>query len=145
MNLKILKLTSDAIVPKYAKDDDAAFDLCSVETRAIMKGEHAIIKTGISMEIPNGFFGSVRDRSGLAAKNAIHTMAGVIDSGYRGEIGVVLVNLGKEDFHVGKGMRIAQMIIQKCEHVTIIEIDSKIDSLSESSRGTTGFGSTGLK
>ena len=93
------------------------------------------------MAIPEGYFGNIRDRSGLAAKQAAHCLAGVIDSGYRGEVGVVMVNLGKEPIEILKNDRIAQMIIQKIETPTITEVDD----LDATTRGEGGFGSTGTK
>jgi|SRR3989344_1838313 len=141
MKIKVKKIHSDAVIPDYAKDGDAGFDLHSLEEKILAAGEKAVIKTGIKIEIPNGYFGSIRDRSGLAAKNALHCLAGVVDSGYRGEIGIVMINLGKDEFKINRGDRIAQMLIQKVERVEIEEVEE----LSESFRGESGFGSTGLK
>ena len=92
------------------------------------------------MELPEGFVGLVWDKSGLAIKNGIKTMAGVIDSGYRGEIGIVLANLSDQDFKIEKGQKIAQMLIQKVEWAEIEEVKE----LSKTKRGDGGFGSTGL-
>jgi len=139
--IKIKKINSYAIIPKYAHEGDAGFDLCSVEEYILSPGEKEIVKTGLQMEIPEGYFGSIRDRSGMAAKHAIHTLAGVVDSHYRGEVGVVLINLGKEKYEVKKGDRIAQMIIQPVETAKIEEVNE----LSETKRGEGGFGSTGVK
>lgn len=140
MKIKIKKINPDAVIPKYAHEGDAGFDLCSIEDYILKPMERRTVKTGIQIEIPKGYFGSIRDRSGLAAKHSIHTLAGVVDSHYRGEIGVVLINLGKEEFKINKEDRIAQMLIQP---VLIGEIE-ETDSLSETSRGEGGFGSTGL-
>ena len=137
--IKVKRINSDAVIPSYAKDGDAGFDLHSTEEKILASGEKAVIKTGIKMEIPNGYFGSIRDRSGLAAKYSLHCLAGGVDSGYRGEIGVVMINLGKEEFKINKGDRIAQMLIQRFERVEIEEVEE----LNESSRGENGFGSTG--
>ena len=93
------------------------------------------------MAIPLGYVGLIWDRSGLAAKHSLHTMAGVIDSGYRGEVGVVMINLGKDEFVVEKGMRIAQIIIQPCLNVDVAEVESLDD---DTDRGAGGFGSTGV-
>lgn len=142
MKLKILK--SDESVPdlQYAKPGDVAFDLRNNEPEYTLKPmEHKIFKTGISMEIPEGYVGNIRDRSGMAGKFAIHVLGGIIDPGYRGEIGVVLINLSSKDFVVEKHMRIAQMLIQPVE---IVDFDN-VDSLSSTERGDGGFGSTGHK
>lgn len=141
MIIKVKKLSEDAVIPKYAHPGDAAMDICSVEELTLEPGKHACIATGLSMEFEQGYFVNIRDRSGLAAKHAIHTMAGVIDSGYRGEYKIVLINLGQEQFKIEKGMRIAQMIVQKHEVPEVVEVDE----LGESQRGLGGFGSTGNK
>lgn len=140
MKLKIKKINSNAVIPKYAHEGDAGFDLSSVEEYLLSPGKKILIKTGLQMEIPSGFFGSIRDRSGLAYKNGIHVLAGVVDSGYRGEVGVILVNHGEEDFKINVGDRIAQMIIHPHETPEIEEAEDT----SETSRGEGGFGSTGV-
>lgn len=139
MIVKILKIDSDAIIPNYANEDDAGLDLYSVEELIIKPNKRAAIRTGVKMEIPEGYVGLVWDKSGLALNDGIKTMAGVIDSGYRGEIKIVLINLSNQDFEIKKGQKIAQMLIQKIEHPEI-EI---AEFLSESGRGEGGFGSTG--
>ena len=93
------------------------------------------------MEIPKGFVGNIRDRSGLPAKYSIHTMAGIIDPGFRGEIGIVMINLGNQEIKIEKHMRIAQMLIQPVE---IVEFN-EVEELSETERGEGGFGSSGHK
>lgn len=138
MNLKIQKIR-DVEIPKSAHVGDAGIDLYSAEKVIIKSGEKKIIKTGIKMAIPQGYAGLIWDRSGLAAKHSLHCLAGVIDSGYRGEIGIVMINLSKEDFNIEKNSRIAQMLIQKIECPIIIETDE----LDETSRSDGGFGSTG--
>ena len=139
MKLKILKIDSEAIIPTYANHDDAGLDLYSAENFVLKPGERRAIETGVKMEIPEGYVGLVWDKSGLAVNDGIKTMAGVIDSGYRGEIKIVLINLGEKNFEIKKGQKIAQMLIQKIEHPEI-EI---VEFLSESGRGESGFGSTG--
>lgn len=141
MELKIKRIDKTLPIPEYLKKTDAAIDLRSSIDCVILPKEHKTISSGIAVEIPKGYFGSVRDRSGLAAKFGIHTMAGVIDSGYRGEIGIVLINLGKEAFKISKADRIAQLIIQPVLQPDIVEVEE----LSDSDRGTTGFGNTGVK
>ncbi|HIH37542.1 dUTP diphosphatase [Candidatus Woesearchaeota archaeon] len=139
IQVHIQRIDKDIDLPSYAHPGDAAFDLRSREEKTIMPGELVIIKTGLKMEIPEGYFGNIRDRSGLAAKHGLHCLAGVVDSHYRGEVGVVMTNLGKEAFTVEKNMRIAQMLIQKVEHAALQETDE----VSETKRGEGGFGSTG--
>ena len=141
MEIKIKKLDKEIELPFYAKEHDAALDLRSAEDGVIKAGETRTFKTGLAFQIPKGHVGLVWDRSGLAAKHSIHSMAGVIDAGYRGEVGIVLKNLGTEDFKVERGMRIAQMVIQPVLNAKVIEVDD----LEETSRGETGFGSSGLK
>src|SRR3989344_1618312 len=108
MKVKIQRI-SDVDMVSYAKEGDAAFDLRSAEEGVIAPGEKKVIKTGLKMAIPQGHVGLVWDRSGLAAKHALHVLAGVIDSGYRGEVGVVLKNLGDAPVEITRNMRIAQM------------------------------------
>ena len=141
MEIKIKRLDKDIEIPSFAYEGDAAFDLRSCEDFMLPPGEMKIVKTGLAMSIPDGFRGIIKDRSGLAAKHSLHTMAGVIDSGYRGEIGIVLINLGSEEFAVEKGMRVAQIIIQPCLNVSVSEVESLDD---ETERGDGGFGSTGI-
>ena len=139
MKLKIKKLHSDAVLPKYATKDDAGMDLFSIDNVELLPMERAQIATGIAMEIPEGHVGLVWDKSGLSHKFGIKTLGGVIDSGYRGEIKVGVVNLGKEKYVFEKGHKVAQMIIQKKETPEIEEADE----LSDSERGHAGFGSSG--
>tara|TARA_Y100000034_G_scaffold44576_1_gene54744 strand:- start:35889 stop:36311 length:423 start_codon:yes stop_codon:yes gene_type:complete len=140
MKVKIQKI-SDIDTPSYAKQGDAALDLRAAESILLKAGDKYLVKTGIKMAIPPGYVGLIWDRSGLAVKNEIHALAGVVDSGYRGEVCVVLKNLGKEDFQIEKNMRIAQMIIQPHITATLEEVNN----LEQSERGQGGFGSTGLK
>lgn len=127
--------------PKYAHTTDAGLDLRAAESLTIDAGKQAIVKTGIKMAIPEGYVGLIWDRSGLAAKHSMHALAGVIDAGYRGEIGIVLRNLGDDSFDVEKGMRIAQLLIQPVLQATLVQVDE----LSDTSRSGGGFGSTGLR
>ena len=138
--IRIQRIDKTIEMPRYAKADDAAFDLRSREEKVIEPGEVSTVATGIKAAIPTNHVGLIWDRSGLAARYGIHTLGGVIDSGYRGEIGVVLKNGGPGPFTVEKGMRIAQMIVQPVASVRIEEVDQ----LDESERGETGFGSSGL-
>jgi dUTP pyrophosphatase len=140
MILKVKKTHPDALIPAYAHEGDAGLDLRSTDDAILVPGEKKILGTGLAFEIPEGHAGLIWDRSGLAVKHGIHTLAGVIDSTYRGEIRIVLVNLGKEEFHVKKGERVAQMIIQPVVQTKIEETED----ISETKRGERGFGSTGV-
>lgn len=137
-------LTSTATSPQYATAGSAGCDLCaSIEKDVIIApGEISIISTGISIELPLGYEAQIRPRSGLAVKNGITVLntPGTIDADYRGEIKVILINHGKSDFIITSGMRIAQMIIAKHEHVLFMHQED----LSDTERGHSGFGSTGL-
>lgn len=139
MILKIKKLHVDAKMPSYAHHDDAGFDLFSLENCKVKVGERVAVPTGIAMEIPEGFVGLIWDKSGLAVKHGINTIAGVVDSSYRGEVVVALVNNGESDYTFEKGHKVAQMIIQKKETVQFEEVKE----LSDTVRGAGGFGSTG--
>ena len=140
MKVRIQRIDKENEVVKYAHDGDAAFDLRSSENINLSAKGKVIVPTGIKMAIPEGFAGFIWDRSGLAANSSLHCLAGVVDSGYRGEVKVVLVNLSKHDMYIKKGMRIAQMVIQKIEHPVLEEVGS----LDETKRNEGGFGSTGL-
>jgi dUTP pyrophosphatase len=139
MQLKIQRLDKDVEIPSYSHKGDAAFDLRSAESKILKKNERYTFKTGIKIAIPKNHVGLVWDRSGHAHKNGIHVLAGVIDSSYRGEIGVVLKNLGDQDFEIEKNMRIAQMLIQPVLNPIIEEVEE----LEKTSRNEGGFGSTG--
>ncbi len=139
MKIKIQKINSEAIVPNYAIKGDAGLDFYSVEDVILKPMERKAIKTGVKIEIPEGYVGLIWDKSGLALNDGVKTMAGVVDSVYRGEVKTVLINLSNQDFEIKKGQKIAQMLIQKIEHPEI-EI---VEFLSESGRGEGGFGSTG--
>ncbi len=139
MKIKIKKLVPEATLPQIGRVGDAAMDLVACKDYVLAKGEKVLISTGIAMAIPAGFWGNIRDRSGLAAKHGLHTIAGVIDPNYRGEILVAMVNLGSEDYQIKVGDRITQMLIQKFEDIEIEESSE----LEETNRGEKGFGSSG--
>ena len=140
LEIKIKKINSDAILPKYAHRGDAGMDLFSAE-ELILKPKHRIaVKTGISIELPKDYVGLVWDKSGVVLKSGIKTIAGVMDSGYRGEYKIVLVNLSSNNFEIKKGQKIAQLLIQKIE-TPKIEI---AEELSKTKRGEGGFGSSGI-
>jgi len=139
MKLKIKKIHPDAKLPAYAHRGDAGFDLFSCVDLDLAAGEVKAVSTGIQMAIPEGFVGLVWDKSGISLK-AVHRLAGVVDACYRGEVQVVLVNLGREPYPIRKGMKIAQMLIQPVQAVEIVEASA----LDDTTRGEGGFGSTGL-
>ncbi len=141
MKLNVKKLVSDAILPPYAHPGDAGLDLFSCEELTLRSGESCMVKTGISIELPTGTEGQVRPRSGLAAKHQITVLnaPGTIDEGYRGEVCVILMNHGKIDFSINQGMKIAQLLVKPVLRVDVFEVEE----LSDTQRGTGGFGSTG--
>lgn len=141
-NLKVKKINDDAIIPNFAYKGDAGMDLYSIEEVVIPSGETKLIKTGICIELPTMTEAQVRPRSGLALKHSVTVLntPGTIDEGYRGELKIILINHGKNDFKVEKHMKIAQMIIKPIYDINIEEVEE----LSDSERGKGGFGSTGF-
>jgi len=143
LNIPIIRLIDDAIIPIYAKPGDAGADLVAAESVILEAGGgRALISTGVAIAIPEGFAGFVQPRSGLALKHGITCLntPGLIDSGYRGELKVLLINTDpNETFEVNKGERIAQLVIQKIEECNFQEVEE----LPDSERGETGFGSSG--
>lgn len=139
--LKIRKLDQSAVTPAYAHATDSGLDLFAMEAVHIPAGETRLISTGIAIELPLGTEAQIRPRSGLALKRQITVLnaPSTIDENYRGEIGIILINHGKDTFSVTKGMKIAQMVIAPVLHVEVQEVDK----LSETDRGSNGFGSTG--
>lgn len=142
VKVKVKILHKDAQVPATANDGDVAFDLYAIEECDLQPGERRAIRTGIAVEIPRGYEGQVRPRSGLAIKHGITVLnaPGTIDSGYRGEVRTIMVNHGTEPFKVEKGMRIGQLAIRAVPRVEM----ERTDELSDSERGKGGFGSTGV-
>ncbi len=130
------------LFPAKAHDDDAAYDLHSREDLTIDVGEVKLVKTGIFMALPVGYEAQVRPRSGLALKKGVTVLntPGTIDAGYRGEVGVIMINAGCEPFKVARGDRIAQMVIQELPKVKLVATEE----LPSSERGAGGFGSTGV-
>jgi len=141
MKLKIKKVKKGARLPKYVHKNDAGMDLFSAESFVLNPGERKVCLTGIAMAIPTGYVGLIWDKSGVAAKGGIKTMGGVIDSNYRGEIGIILKNLSDNKYKISKGDKIAQMLIQKVASPEIEEVDD----LENTDRGEGGFGSTGIR
>ena len=142
MIIRFQKLNPQATIPQQAHPGDAGMDLVSIESAEIAPGGRRLVHTGLAVEIPVGFEGQVRPRSGLALKHGITVLnaPGTIDAGYRGEIGVVLANFGDATFKVEPGMRIAQLVIAAVDTV-MVEVAA---TLSNSERGAGGYGSTGV-
>lgn len=142
--VKILNKSSHAL-PSYETVQAAGMDLrANLKAPIVLESlDRAIIPTGLYLELPEGYEAQIRPRSGLAAKKGITLLntPGTIDADYRGEIGVILVNLSKEPFTVENGERIAQMVVSKFEQIELVEVEV----LSETERGAGGFGSTGIK
>jgi dUTP pyrophosphatase len=139
MNIKIKRLSADAVMPLYAHPGDVGMDVYSLEDHELMPMERKIFPVGFAMEFSEGFAAIVKDKSSLSMKYGIHTMGGVFDAGYRGEYNVNLINLGSESYKISKGDKIAQIIIYPVEIANLEEVSE----LSESSRGEGRFGSTG--
>ena len=137
MNLEI-RVEGPGALPEYATDGAAGADLRAAESVTLPAGGRAAVATGVSVEIPAGYVGLVWPRSGLAVRHGIDTLAGVIDSDYRGEVKVVLVNHGPEPWAVAPGDRIAQLLIQPVARARFTRA-----ALAPSGRGAGGFGSTG--
>jgi dUTP pyrophosphatase len=128
-------------MPSYARDGDAGLDLFALKPSVIEPGRSALVPTGIAIELPPGTEAQVRPRSGLALKHAITVLntPGTVDEGYRGEVGVILINHGQTSFAVEAGMKIAQMVVSPRVQVSVVEVAE----LSDTQRGAGGFGSTG--
>jgi dUTP pyrophosphatase len=142
VRIPIKKVRPDAVVPQYAYHGDAGCDLCSCEDVTLQPGARAKVGTGLAVAIPDGYAGFVQPRSGLAAKHGISIVntPGLIDSKYRGEICVLLVNLDpSEAYTVSRGDKIAQLVIQKVADVGF----DLVEELDETARGVGGFGSSG--
>jgi dUTP pyrophosphatase len=140
--LKVEKISEKAITPNYANKGDAGLDLYSINELKLEPGERGLVHTGIKIELPENTEAQIRPRSGLALKNGITLVntPGTIDEGYRGEIGVILINHGQDVFNVEIGMKIAQMVIKPVWRVEVNEVKS----LSDTQRGNSGFGSSGV-
>lgn len=140
VKIKIKKLHPDAIIPHYNHEGDAGMDVYAIEDVVLWPNEPVGVPTGISMELPKGYVALIWDKSGLALKEGIKTMAGVGDSNYRGEYKIVLLNTTNQYYYVKKGQKIAQILIQPIMKAEIEEVSE----LSNTTRGKGGFGSTGL-
>jgi dUTP pyrophosphatase len=140
MKIRIKKLHPDALLPVYAHGalEDAGLDLRAVERTVLTPGASQAVATGLAIELPPGYEAQVRPRSGLGLKHSITVNFGTIDPGYRGEIRVIMFNLGRADYTIEKGDRIAQLIVARYEAIEWEEGD-----LGDSARGAGGFGSSG--
>lgn len=141
MKVQLQKLDVEAKLPSYAHQGDAGMDVYALQTVELNPGQRTIVPTGIAMAVPQGYVALVWDKSGRAVKNGITTMAGVIDAGYRGEVGIVIYNASNEVVTIDKHEKVAQILIQP---VVSAELE-EVDSLDETDRGEGGFGSTGVK
>ena len=139
--IKYVKLREGAHIPTKAHEDDAGFDLYASEDFALKSHSYGCVPTALSIELPQGYEAQVRPRSGLAAKHGVTVLnaPGTIDAGYRGELKVILINHGDEDFLITAGMRIAQLVISSVVSAEFIAVSS----LEDSARGEGGFGSSG--
>lgn len=139
--LRVKRLSDKAVLPTRGSEFSAGYDLSSAETKVLAAGQRTIIKTDLSIACPPGTYGRVAPRSGLTVKFGIHVGAGVVDSDYRGPLGVVLFNLGDKDFEIKEGDRIAQLILEEIKMVPVLDVGEA--ELDATERGAGGFGSTG--
>ena len=143
LSVKIQRVHPDAKIPVKVHDDDSGYDLFAVEDVLIPAGDRVLVPTGIRIAVPEGYEAQVRPKSGIALKKGVTVLntPGTVDAGYRGDVGVILVNLGKTEVRIGKGEKVAQLVFQKVEHAVF----ESVDSLERSERGAGGFGSTGFR
>jgi len=141
LKIKIQKISEDAIIPSYAHSDDAGMDLFSIKDYILKPGHRCLVKTGLKMEVPNGYEAQIRPKSGLTLRDGITVLntPGTIDAGYRGEIGVIVINHSSKPYKIEKGQKIAQMVFNKIEKAKFVS-----EKLGKTKRGEGGFGSTGL-
>jgi len=141
VQLKVKRLGPAATIPARARPGDAGLDLYSAVDLEIAPGETRLVGTGLAIELPPGTEAQVRPRSGLALTHSVTVLnsPGTIDEGYRGEVGVILINHGRTLFEVRRGMKVAQLVVQPTLEVEVVAVDA----LSDTPRGTGGFGSTG--
>jgi dUTP pyrophosphatase len=142
IELQVKRLVADVPLPAYAHDGDAGLDLAAAEDVELPAGGRAAVPTGLAVAVPHGWVGLVHPRSGLARRHGV-TVAnapGTIDAGYRGEVQVLLVNLGRDPVTLRKGDRVAQLLLQRVGRAEIVEVEE----LDGTTRGEGGFGSTGL-
>lgn len=139
LELKCKRHCKGAVLPERKSEGAAGFDLCACENATVPVGGAFCVKTGVSIEIPDGHYGRVAGRSGLALRG-LHVGAGVIDSDFRGQIGVIMFNSGQEAYEVVAGDRVAQLMVEKISLPKVVEVEEH----SQTVRGAHGFGSTGL-
>lgn len=139
MNIHVKKLHPDARIPNIAHEGDAGCDLFAVESVTLNPGERGQVPTGLALELPQGFVSLIWDKSGISHLEGIKTLGGVIDSGYRGEYKIGVINLSDKPYTFEKGHKVAQLLVQRVESPVFEEVEE----LSEASRGEGGFGSTG--
>ncbi len=142
ITLRVQRLDPAAVLPAYAHEGDAGLDLVAVEDVVLAPGARHAVATGLAIAVPDGWVGLVHPRSGLALRQGL-TVAnapGTIDAGYRGEVKVILVNLGDEQARIERGDRVAQLVLQEVGRADVVEVEG----LDETSRGAGGFGSTGV-
>ncbi|KAI8807442.1 mitochondrial deoxyuridine 5'-triphosphate nucleotidohydrolase [Cladochytrium replicatum] len=139
--LRVQRTSASAKLPARATPGSAGYDLCASEPCVIPAHGRSLVKTGLVIALPEGTYGRIAPRSGLAVKHFIDTGAGVIDGDYRGEVGVLLFNFGEKDFAVAEGDRIAQLILERIAVADVVEVES----MDETKRGAGGFGSTGTQ
>lgn len=137
-NEKLQALNIDFTAPR---DGDAGYDLYSIGFYTVVPQQRVLVETGLHIEIPKNYVGLVKDRSSVASVG-LHTMAGVIDSSYRGEVKILLLNVGQEDYTIIAGQKIAQMVVVPV-YVEAVEVLDSLEALSDTERGAGGFGSTG--
>lgn len=140
MELLIKKLTEDAIVPFKANPSDSGFDIFANDEFIIESGCTSIVSTGIAIQLPVGHEAQIRPRSGITAKTKLRVQLGTIDESYRGEIGIIVDNIGQEMIVINNGMKLAQLVIRPVSHPSVLIVDD----LNETDRGNDGFGSTGV-
>jgi dUTP pyrophosphatase len=144
VELMVRCLHPDATLPKRAHPDDAGADVTSVEEVTLNPGERSLVSTGLAIAVPTGYVTLLHPRSGLALKHGLSIVnaPGTIDSGYRGEVKALLINLGQEPVQIKVGDRIAQLVVQKVELCPVVAVEN-IEDLGDSLRGSGGYGSTG--
>ncbi len=141
--IRIKKIRDNAVTPHYEHDGDAGMDLYAVEDFTLRPGQRELIPTGFQVEVPKGYEMQIRPKSGLALKHGITVLntPGTVDSCYRGEVGVIMLNASDRDYEVKVGEKVAQAVIAKVEKAVIEEVED----LTQTQRGSGGFGSTGRK
>ncbi len=142
VRLRVRRLRPDAVLPRYAHPGDAGLDLAAAEAVTLAPGQRVAVSTGLAVAVPDGWVGLVHPRSGLALRQGLTVVnaPGTVDAGYRGELKVLLVNLGDDPVKIEQGDRIAQLLLQEVAHAEVVEVDE----LDATVRGAGGFGSTGV-